>query len=475
MNLVKYTLDDFSKGFMANTSPDAMKKGATPKSYNVEALRGSLKTVNGYSKAVTAQITYNGDTYIPELIMTYYSSSSTSLKNNDIMPIVADANGNKGIFVYKNNAWQLLKGNISDASMGYVNYYRNDENYLLISNAIDGLYKLSNNTITYLGVNTPVMSTMTLHYERVWGIGDPDKPNTVYYSASGNPELWDTDESDAGETSITTYDGDKFIAIDTVFDDVVLYRQKSLFRISGTSTENYRLTKIPSECGACGPNAVANDGKNSFFVGTDGIYEYNGASAKKILGDGLNLFFKEWVNTSAMWYCSAQIFAGKLLVALPIDESEKNNCIIEYDISAKIVNIRVDVNAKDLTVFADKLYFLDSNGNICVFDDSTKYATKNIEAYYETPYTDFDGKNTLKTLDSIYFTAKGDGKLAVSSVTEYGKVKKYVELTDSDEYNLYKIDMYNEGRRYKFLFENYEGSSFEITDPEFILEVDEED
>lgn len=475
MNLIKYTPDDFSKGFMADKTSDAMECGATPKSYNFEALRGMLKTMSGYSEHLTAQIDYNDETYKPELIMTYYSSSSTLLKNNDIMPVVATTDNINGIFVYKNSSWQLLQGNISVADMGYVNYYRNDNNYLLICNAIDGLYKLNKNTITYIGENTPVMCAMTLHYERVWGIGDPEKPNTVYYSALGNPELWDTETSDAGEISITTYDGDKFIAIDTVFDDIVLYRQKSIFRISGTSPENYRLTKIPSECGACGPNAVANDGKNSFFVGNDGIYEYNGTYATKILNDDLNLFFKDCVNSSAMWYCSAQIYGGKLFVSLPIDGATKNNCIIEYDISAKVVNIRKNINAKNLTVFADKLYFVDQNGNICVFDESTTYADDNINAYYETPYTDFDGKNTVKTLDSIYFTAKGSGKIAVSSVTECGIVKKTVELTDSDEYKLYKIDMYNEGRRYKFIFENVQGSAFSITDPEFILEVDEED
>lgn len=472
MNLVKYTLDDFSKGFRANMSPDAMKSGATPNAYNVEALRGSLKSVNGFSTYISDGIVYNNETYIPELIMTYYSSSSTSVKNNDIMAVVASTNSIKGIFVYRNGNWQLLQGNISDAEMGYINYYK-DDNCLLICNAYDGIYKMKRNQITYLENITKVMSKMTLNYERVWGIGDPDKPNTVYYSAFGEPEIWEGE--DAGELSITTYDGDKFVYIDTVFDDVVLYRQKSIFRINGTSPENYRLTKISSECGACGPDAVANDGGNSFFVGIDGIYEYNGSYASKILNDGLNLFFKQHVNSAAMWYCSAQIYDGKLFVALPIDGETKNNCIIEYDIYAKIINIRKNINAKNLTVFAGKLYFLNSNGDICVFDDGDTYNGEKINAYYETPYTDFDGKNTLKTLDSVYLTAKGKGKIAISAVTELGTVKKYTELTSDDEFRLYKLEMYNEGRRYKFVMENVDGSAFELTDPEFILEIDEED
>lgn len=474
MKLVKYTIDDFSKGFMANSSPDTMKVGATPNAYNVEALRGSLKTVHGFSYDTRSDIIYNGVKFTPKLLMTYYSSSSTSLANNDSMPVIASTNGTNAIFLYKNSAWQRLRTNISEGDMGFVNYYK-DDNCLLVCNVNDGLYKMTGNTVQYVDEITPSMSAMTLHFERVWGVGDPDKPNTVYYSALGEPEIWNSEESDAGEISITTYDGDKFVAIDTVFDDVVLYRQKSIFQISGTSPENYRLTKIPSESGACGPDAVANDGKNSFFIGYDGIYEYNGSSATKILNDRLNLFFKNHVNVNAMWTCSAQIYNGKLFVSLPTETSSANNAIIEYDISAKVFNIRKNISAKNMTVFDGKLYFLDTEGKICLFDDGILYGISTINAYYETPYTDFDGKNTLKTLDCIYLTAKGTGKIAVSAVTEYNTVKKYIELTSNSEYKLYKLDIYNEGRRYKFVIENVEGSSFEITDPEVMLEVDEED
>ncbi len=472
MNLVKYTLDDFSMGFMANMSSDVMKTGATPNSYNVEALRGTLKTVKGFSYTMTDEIIYGGETYTPEQLMTYYSSTSTASRNDDVMPVVAYADNAKGIFVYKNGAWQCCFGSMSDADIGFVNYYKNG-NHLLICNSVDGMYKMRNNTVTYIGASTPTLGAMTLHYERVWGIGDPVKPNTVYYSAQGEPEVWDS--SDAGQTSITTYDGDKFVAIDTVFDDVVLYRQKSIFRISGTSPENYRLTKIPSESGACGPKAVANDGKNSFFVGEDGIYEYNGTQATKIVNDRLNLFFKNRVNTNALWLCSAQVYGGKLFVSLPIDGSVKNNSIIEYDISAKVLNIRKDIEAVNLTVFDGKLYFMDTNSKICVFDNSSAYGTKQIKAYYETPYTDIDGKNTLKTLDSMYFTAKGSGRISISAVTENKSAKMTVDLSSSSDYMLYRIDMYNEGRRYKFIFENVNGSVFEISDPEVFFEIDEGD
>ena len=88
---------------------------------------------------------------------------------------------------------------------------------------------------------------------------------------------------------------------------------------------------------------------------------------------------------------------------------------------------------------------------------------------------DFDNKNVTKTLDSIYFTAKGTGKIKITAETENGITTKTVTLKNADKFDLYKINMYNTGRRFKFCFDNVDGSTFEITRPEFFLEVDDED
>lgn len=472
MKLNKYTPDDFSIGFCADSTVDTMAKGATPNAYNVEMLRGSLKTMKGFSKHTSAPIIYNGEAYKPVKLMTYYSYLSTAYSNNDVMPIIASTGGVLGIFIYKNNEWVALQTNISVADMGYVNYYVK-RNSLLLCNALDGMYKLEREKVTFIEDSLPI-SAMTLHFERVWGTGDTMYPNKVFYSAVNDPECWDADKG-AGELSITTHDGDMFIGIATVFDDVVLYRQKSLFRISGSSPETYSLKQIPSESGACGPNAIANDGKNSFFVGVNGIYEYNGSSAQVILNDRLSLFFAERVNRSKLYNCSAVIHNGKLFVSLACDSSRSNNCIIEYDIQQKVINIRKNCNAHLLNVFNGELYFCDEDGNIFKFDGSDSYADESIDAHYETPYTDMGGKSRLKTLDNICFSARGNGNVIITAITENGASSSCVTLTDENEFHLYRIDMYNTGRRYKFCIDNSEGSIFEISDLEIYYEEEDED
>ncbi len=472
MKLIKYTLDDFSRGFCANTADDAMKSGATPNAYNVEALRGSLKTMNGCSQYASGELIHNGEKYMPTDLMVFYSSSTSSFHNDDILVAVATTGSINAMFAYKNNAWQILQGNMSQAQTGFVNYYNNGNN-MLICNELDGMYRMDSSGMEYIEELTPLVSRMALHYERVWGVGDPDKPNTVYYSAYGSPEIWSGE--DTGELSITTYDGDRFVNVATVFDDVLLYRQKSIFRISGTSPENYSLKQIESPTGACGPNAAASNGKYSFFVGEDGIYQYDGTSAQKICNDVLNLFFNERVNKSRLYFCCAALNDNKLFVSLAADDSQNNNCILEYDLTAKVVNLRKGICAINFVIFGGKVYFTNENACICVLGDSEKYGTANIQAHYETPWTDFDGKNTLKALDAVYFSAKGTGLLAVTAITDRGSATYRIQLESADEMRLYRLNMYSEGRRWKFAFDNVDGSSFEICDPEFVLEDEGED
>ena len=157
------------------------------------------------------------------------------------------------------------------------------------------------------------------------------------------------------------------------------------------------------------------------------------------------------------------------------DGSAHNNLIIEYDIDSRVFNIRSGMNVSKFVVFNNQLLFSGNDGFIYTFDNSIKYNGANITAHYETPYCDFQNKNMLKTLDSVCFTAKGTGSVKISAETERGTVSKTVTLKRSSDFDIYHIPLYNAGRRFKFCFDNVNGSQFEIIRPEFILEKDDED
>lgn len=476
MKLYKYTLDDFSGGFSAQTNSDSMESGYTPNSYNVEALGGSLKTVKGYSKYIADSIVSSGNTYYPMRFLVHYSQGMANSLNDKLI-VVGSTGIKRGLFTYSSGAWTRLQGNIAEAEMDGINCIYNGKNKLFICNSLEGIYTYDPQNGLDMIDDAPGFAAMTLRYERIWGINSSNGSNTVYYSAESDYSDWDTtvENADAGKLEVTTFDGDSFIGVDNVFDDILLYRRKSLFRITGSSPANYQLKQIPASCGAVGTNAIANNGRYSFYIGDNGIYSYDGVKASLVENNRLRFLFENRINRAALYNASAVIFNNKLYAAVAADGSANNNLIIEYDITSGIFNIRSGIAAYNLTVFQNKLLFADKNGYICTFDDSSTYDNTSIIAHYETPYYDFENKNMLKTLDSVCFTAKGTGSIKISAETERGTVSKLVELKRANTFDIYKIALYNTGRRFKFCFDNVDGSNFEITRPEFIFEKDDED
>ncbi len=470
MKLKKYTLDDFSDGFIADRAEDTMELSQTPYLSNVDTVSGSMKTVNGSVRYIDDDIVYNEKKYYPLIPMVYYGENVEEI-GTDMLVVPATDSASVRMFTHFGTEWKNLGINASYGKMDYINCVYNNMNKLIMCNEYDGLYKfdVAENKIEWIE-DSPAMSAITLHYERVWGINK----NTVYYSAQGDPEEWNEENSDSGKIVITTADGDNFVAIENIFDDVVLFRKNSIFRINGSTTSAYQLKQILSPCGAAGSMCVANDGIHSFFIGKNGIYKFDGLRAELIEKNILRYFFEKRVNISALENACAKIYNNKLYAALPIDECDYNNCILEYDITTGKVHIREGISALSFTEYASKLLYTDNNGYICMLDMGKDYCGKKIKAVYETPYCDLDGKNIEKALESIYFVGKGNGSIRITSVSDQRAVSKEVVLSN-DDMKIYTVEMYNSGRRFKFIFENVDGSSFEIMRPEILFEEYGED
>ncbi len=468
MKLIRYTTDDFSGGFSAASSEITMKNGFSAQAYNVEALDGKLRTMKGCSLKVETHINYRGQVFTPKKLMVYRSESV----DNEELLVWAEGRGSLSIFRYTGSGWENVDNNYSNADVGYMNQFFNGQNNLILASSEDGMFIYDGNETEEIDI-CPMAGSLTLHFERLWAVGDPGNPNTVYYSAEGNPTQWDKDNSDAGEIMITTFDGDRFIGIENVFDDVVLYRHNSLFRISGSNPSSYRLQQIQASTGAVGTKGIANDGKYSFYIGNNGIYRFDGMKAYLLENDRLREFFAKDVNKTALSEASAIINGNTLYVALPTGMSAFNDTVIEYDIIRGVFNIRKNVDITEFAVYRNELIFIDTLGNICIYNSGDAYKGECIDARYETPVCEFDGKNVNRTLDSVYFCGTGNGKIVISCITENGT--RSVEVRLSRDEKMYRVPLWNSGRRFKFVLENCNGSWFEITNPEFFLEEDDAD
>ena len=77
-----------------------------------------------------------------------------------------------------------------------------------------------------------------------------------------------------------------------------------------------------------------------------------------------------------------------------------------------------------------------------------------------------------KNSSYLYFRGKGDGSVKFTVKTEKKTKELIVPLTSTEQ--LYRKKLKNKGRVFKMIIENVNGSSFEVTSPELLTEIDED-
>ncbi len=470
MKLTTVRINDFAKGFDC---------GCEPKHCNVDLKNGSLRRARGYGRYYPKRIYYNDVQYQIRDIFICYSEAYSADETFARLMAVATNGTQTAIFHYANDDWQSIESGISPYAMSSVNCFFGGERKLLMFNAGDGLYTYDFNTseVGYVD-GAPAMGSAAMHFERLWGVGDINEPDAIYYSAEGSYTNWgsvaDDPEASGGKITLTTTDGDMFTGIANVFDDVVIYRKGSIFRITGTGPSSYRLTRIPSASGAIGRYAIANNGRYSFFVGGDGIYSYDGTRADPIDNEAIKRFFEERVNKTYLKSAAAIIYDNVLYAAVPIDGATVNNCIVEYDILNRVATFKTSCDAVCFAEYDGELLFADSEGYINKLLTGDKYNTEDINAHYEAELCG-EPLNESRVLDSVYITARGDGRLKLKAVTKNGFAKKVIKLRSDACFDVYMIPIYTEGRTFKLVLENVEGSDFEVKTMKFVFEKNKPD
>lgn len=106
-----------------------------------------------------------------------------------------------------------------------------------------------------------------------WTLANPNRmfwtdPNRPWYFPAAN-------YVDVGALN------DTIIGLSIKPNYILIYKRKSIWRHVGALGEG-RLEQVSTECGLVGMNAIARTSQGDYFVGREGIYFFNGDSAKKI-------------------------------------------------------------------------------------------------------------------------------------------------------------------------------------------------
>lgn len=425
------------------------------------------------------EVTAGNTKYVPvavpggcETLMAFYKNESDGYVSKTLL-----AASPTNIYKWTGSAWQSIMSGLTSGRFSFINYQKGMTEIVIMSNGSDPMMKWDGTTLSSVGGGAPKAKSITLHYERVWATGINGLPNTAKASKDMDPDFWDLTDPEgddplapAGvEIDLPTWDGGVNIGLSNIFDDVVIFKTYSIWKIVGTYPGEYQVVRVFSASGAIAERSIVDGGTVCFFLAIDGIYAYNGNQADPISAK-VEKIIKN-MNPAYRDKAVGVFYDNRYILALPEGDSTENNCIVEYDILTQQWTVKRGFNVNSFLVFKDILLFSNNSGYVLEYDKGNDFDGKPIVAYWNTPRTTLG--STAKTISSTYFYAD------LENITPGGmKLKsdfdgKVVETLIPGPFKKGKRHR-NKGRKFNLRIENVNGSRFRLRVPELHIDIDED-
>jgi hypothetical protein len=237
-------------GINQSVDESLLQPGETPNEQNYVIQQGIWEVTPGNTKFVPAAVPGGCDS-----LMAFYKNQADGVVAKTLLAASSTA-------IYKwdeiSSAWVSIKTLLTSGRFSFINYQKGMNEIIIMSNGEDPVFKWDGITFSDLGGNPPRAKSITLHYERVWTAGIKIFPNTVKGSKDLNPEFWDLTDpagfdplAPAGvEVDIPTWDGGIIMGLSNIFDDVVIFKTYSIWKIVGTHPDEYQVVREFSSTGA---------------------------------------------------------------------------------------------------------------------------------------------------------------------------------------------------------------------------------
>lgn len=257
-----------------------------------------------------------------------------------------------------------------------------------------------------------------LHKDRLWVAGG-DMPE-------GYLECCDYDDDTSwaggdGEAFNAGYkEGDRITALKTLGNDLVIYKDNSIWMMKGDNLENWFQQKENESKGCVAGNSIVDIGFGHIFLGVDNLYFFDGTDIAPV-GNKIKLFL-DMIPAGLKHLVVATYFDNYLRISMPTyTDTIKNSIELLLDLkhfkagniswwlnTGRSINYYIPYGGIDDTY---SLFACDgSDGYLQQLDIEATDNGSNINAESQTKYFVFDKPNTLKLYDRLFLdTARGCG------------------------------------------------------------------
>lgn len=227
--------------------------------------------------------------------------------------------------------------------------------------------------------------------DRVFAAGDPDAPNTLYYSQVGDPTYF---KSGQFLLQAASPDGDAITGLREFNEALLVFKGRSVWAWFGyTITTDVKFVKLNVHTGTKSERTICNVGTNLYYLGSDGVYAMVGAyentiNTTKVSGSIDDMFEDLYQPTNAYESTACAVYyKGKYILSFCYDDGTESQ---DMTINNRTVVCHVEAASSPAWTQYVGVYFREVLDSV----DGTLYfahpSTPTFWKFDPTKYTDQD-------------------------------------------------------------------------------------
>lgn len=355
------------------------------------------------------------------------------------------AAGNGCLYALGDDGWTTLGSGFSSNDWCAVNYRRESDDTLILTNGHgpmqtwDGKSAALTPITPTIGEESVTFERLTLLYERLWGAVCAENPDRIYWSESFEPDNWelnaDLPDTGGGFADIATFDGARIRAMIAAFDDVLIVKDRSMHRLSGTYPGDFSLTQVYGDEGTLAPRSIVQTADRLYFLGRSGLCIYDGMTVSSLIhkGDERARTLFERLNTKAINKACAVLMDDVIYLAVPLDNADENSHVIRYSLCDDSWALLSCAGIRDWLIWregqSEELLCLTADG-LFQFGTGDTFGETPVRGEWLSPELLSDVRARRKRTGRLYATVQSSqsGTVTLYTQSEQGRAEKTLSI-----------------------------------------------
>ena len=325
-----------------------------------------------------------------------------------------------------------------------VNYNLNGTDVIIFSFGSGTMIVWDGENSAYSVADAPAISSMALHYERLFATGQNAEQNTVWFSDDLDPTNWSLSLDEAGFIQMADERGASLRVV-SFLDYVYVFREYGISRISGYGDQTqFLVSQLSCQTGKIFPDTVTLVGDRILFLAEDGMFSFNGLSATKIL-PSLNDYFVGADNTNAVavagegkWFLLCN-----MMLENNLQQKTQTQVVLEYSIAenkvilgkgtgiVSLCSLRLPLGSRVFAIVDKSKTSVVQNGSISPIgsgflvgevDHSGTVFGLSLVGEWKSPWTDIGFSDAVKILRKVSLCTNGK-KVELRLATDRGSTE----------------------------------------------------